>query len=224
MSLFFFSVKDFDTGLLETYTVKVLHIMHASSLGSAKCSSLWIWNYLWKQCFVVVVFSHVVLYFEIRIPSFREYLLWKYELFSHNYEIRCLIFFFIQWMQCASVIFPLRGSVKSCLFSHTCLSLSPPVCVSGARPSSDRLPGGWGAFESCSVSAWRHSRQAGVHVPPQTALFVWRWHHCGRPACGLWGHAGQPLWLVYTLISCGVQSLVAGSECAQCVSAADGRG
>ena len=40
MSLFFFSVKDFDTGLLEKYTVKVLHIMHASSLGSAKSSSL----------------------------------------------------------------------------------------------------------------------------------------------------------------------------------------
>ena len=32
ISLFFLSVKDFDTGLLERYTVKVLVIMHASSL------------------------------------------------------------------------------------------------------------------------------------------------------------------------------------------------
>ena len=35
-----YSVKDFDTGLLEKYTVKVLHIMHAGSLGSARSSSL----------------------------------------------------------------------------------------------------------------------------------------------------------------------------------------
>ena len=51
-----FSVKDFDTELLKKYTVKVLQIIHASSLGSAKFSSIWILDYLWKQCFFFVFF------------------------------------------------------------------------------------------------------------------------------------------------------------------------
>ena len=34
------NVKDFGTGLLKKYTVKVLHIMHAISLGSTKFGSI----------------------------------------------------------------------------------------------------------------------------------------------------------------------------------------
>ena len=45
-SLMLWSGQDFDTGLLKKYTVKVLHIMHASSLGSAKFSNIWILIYL----------------------------------------------------------------------------------------------------------------------------------------------------------------------------------
>ena len=42
----------FDQGLLKKYTVKVLHIIHKSSLGSAKFSSIWIMDYLWKIHFL----------------------------------------------------------------------------------------------------------------------------------------------------------------------------
>ena len=40
ISLIVSYVKDFDTGLLEQYTGKILHIMHADSLGSTKSSGM----------------------------------------------------------------------------------------------------------------------------------------------------------------------------------------
>ena len=46
------NVKDFGTGLLKKYTVKVLHIMHAISLGSTKFGSIWILDSLWKIAFL----------------------------------------------------------------------------------------------------------------------------------------------------------------------------
>ena len=73
---FLFSVRDFDTGLFEKYTVKVLQIMRASSLGSTKFSSIWILDYLWKHgnnvsfLFFFLFFSHVNLCFEIREDTF----------------------------------------------------------------------------------------------------------------------------------------------------------
>ena len=49
ISLILSSVKDFDTWLLKKYTVKVLHSMHARSLGSTKFSNIWILDHLRKH-------------------------------------------------------------------------------------------------------------------------------------------------------------------------------
>lgn len=77
------------------------------------------------------------------------------------------------------------------LMHVTSLCLHPPV--SGPYSTADWLSGGWGAFESCSVSAGRHSGQTGDHVPQKTAFPLWPWHHPGRLARRLWDNAGQTL-------------------------------
>ena len=53
-NLLLLSVKDFDTGLLKKNTVKVLHITHASSLGSTKLSSIGIMDSFWKMHFFIL--------------------------------------------------------------------------------------------------------------------------------------------------------------------------
>ena len=112
MSLFFFSVKDFDTVLLKKYRVKLLNIMHACSLGSAKSSSLWILNSLWKQCFVVVVFTHVVLRIE-RVVYWSE---------GHEFE---------SWLPQLHVEVSLSKILNPKLFlmSSWCLAWQPPSSV-----------------------------------------------------------------------------------------------
>ena len=70
----------------------------ASSLGSIKSSSIWILNYLWKQCFFFFFLMSSFTLKSRRIPN---------EIFSHNYEILIIImvsnYFLSSAMQCASI-------------------------------------------------------------------------------------------------------------------------
>ena len=67
--LFLSSVMDFDRGLLENYTVKVLYIVHVRSLRSTKSSGIWIMDYLWIISFLL----HVKVGWSLILSSVKDF-------------------------------------------------------------------------------------------------------------------------------------------------------